>query len=202
LAQRSSAAPCCLPYSVKRPRSVRQKPHQSGAGSNGTGSGGAESNIGVRAPATERTDGSIEAPSSDTPTGAAASSGSERTAADEVALEGVAGVRGKLLPRREASEIEKLSVRELVKLHVPTPDDGNALDELSIPQGYDADSLAIKYGSMDVAQLQQAHASVRAILDWQSRGPFTDKANEILPGEIQRGMEIELEWLEQTILYP
>lgn len=126
----------------------------------------------------------------------------ERTNADEVRLEGVMGVRGKLLPMREASELEKVAVRDLVKLHVPTPENGVAYDGSKPPPGYDADSLMIKYGSMDVAQLQEAHASVRAILDWQSRGPFVDKTAETLPNEIQRGMELELEWLEQTILYP
>jgi hypothetical protein len=163
--------------------------------------GGAQSSGASSTRTTERAPETISAPASELPASVAAAS-TERTTADEVKLEGVAGVKGKLLPMREASELEKLSVRELIKMHVPTPEDGVARDGLWIPQGYDADSLAIKYGSMDVAQLQQAHSSVRAILDWQSRGPFTDKATEILPGEIQRGMEIELEWLEQTILYP
>jgi hypothetical protein len=52
------------------------------------------------------------------------------------------------------------------------------------------------------ATLQQEHASRRAILKWQSEGPFEDKTLEILPGEQRRVMEIELEWLEQRILYP
>jgi len=144
----------------------------------------------------------LNAPTSDAPKPAVASEAPERTAADEVKLEGVAGVQGKLLPMREANELEKSAVRDLVKMHVPTPENGDANDGSAAPPGYDADSLMIRYGSMDVAQLQEAHASVRAILDWQSRGPFQDKLAETLPGEIRRGMEIELEWLEQTILYP
>jgi len=143
----------------------------------------------------------LRAPTSEAPATVATET-PERTAADEVKLEGVVGVRGKLLPMREASELEKLAVRDLVKMHVPKPEDGVTNDGSQVPPGYDADSLMIKYGSMDVAQLQEAHSSVRAILDWQSRGPFTDKSAELLPHEIQRGMEIELEWLEQTILYP
>jgi hypothetical protein len=127
-----------------------------------------------------------------------------RTTADEVEIDlsGVAGVRGKLLPMREATPLEKQSVRELVKLHVPEPEGGIADTVPGVPQGYDQDSLMLKYGSYDVRQLQEAHASVRAILDWQGNGPFTEKSAELLPGDLLRGMEIEREWLEQTILYP
>lgn len=145
--------------------------------------------------------GALSAPTSEDPK-ATTASGEERKTADGVKLEGVVGVQGKLLPMREISEVEKLAVRDLVKMHVATPENGVTNDGSQPPAGYDADSLMIKYGSMDVAQLQEAHASVRAILDWQSNGPFTDKTAELLPQEIRRGMEIELEWLEQTILYP
>lgn len=135
---------------------------------------------------------------------ATAAEGPARTVADEVEIDlsGIAGVRGKLLPMREATPLEKQSVRELVKLHVPDEDNGIADPVAGVPQGYDQDSLMLKYGSYDVRQLQEAHASVRAILEWQVNGPFTDKGTEILPGELLRGMEIEREWLEQTILYP
>jgi len=144
----------------------------------------------------------LSAPTSEAPEPAVASEASQRTNADEIKLVGVAGVQGKLLPMREANDLEKSAVRDLVKMHVPTPENGETDDGSSAPPGYDPDSLTIKYGSMDVEQLQEAHASVRAILDWQSRGPFQDKLADTLPGEIRRGMEIELEWLEQTILYP
>lgn len=164
--------------------------------------GGAESSGAPRASAQASGGGALSAPTSLDPQAVTATGAEARKAADEVKLEGVVGVQGKLLPMREVSELEKLAVRDLVKMHVPTPENGVTNDGATPPPGYDADSLMIKYGSMDVAQLQEAHASVRAILDWQSRGPFTDKTAESLPGDIRRGMEIELEWLEQTILYP
>ncbi len=164
--------------------------------------GSAESSGAPRASAQTTGAGILSTPTSEAPLAKPASEPQERTGADEIKLEGVVGVKGKLLPMREATELEKLAVRDLVKMHVPTPENGVTHDGGQTPPGYDADSLMIKYGSMDVAQLQEAHASVRAILDWQSRGPFTDKSAELLPGEIQRGMEIELEWLEQTILFP
>ena len=171
-------------------------------GSTKPAEGSAMSDGAPRARAQAQDGGTLLAPTSEVPQAPAKTETAERTAADEVKLEGVSGVRGKLLPMREASELEKLAVRDLVKMHVPRPDDGVVSDGSQPPPGYDADSLMIKYGSMDVAQLQEAHASVRAILDWQSRGPFVDKTAETLPNEIQRGMELELEWLEQTILYP
>lgn len=164
--------------------------------------GSAQSSGAPRASAQATGAGSLSAPTSEAPLSKLASEPQERTDADTVKLEGVIGVKGKLLPMREATEMEKLAVRDLVKMHVPTPENGVTNDGTQPPPGYDADSLMIKYGSFDVAQLQEAHTSVRAILDWQSRGPFTDKSAEMLPGEIRRGMEIELEWLEQTILYP
>ncbi|NUP96943.1 MAG: hypothetical protein HUU28_12355 [Planctomycetaceae bacterium] len=146
---------------------------------------------GLRAPAADAT----------TAANANASAVGDRQAA-QTTLEGVTGVAGFLLPEREINGIEKQSVRDLVKLHRDAGGDGRIADPLERPPGTDADSLEIKFGSMDVATLQQEHASRRAILKWQSEGPFEDKTLEILPGEQLRVMEIEMEWLEQRILYP
>jgi hypothetical protein len=143
----------------------------------------------------------LRAPAADATTAANAAAGGDRKAA-QTTLEGVTGVAGFLLPEREINGIEKQSVRDLVKLHRDAGGDGRIADPLERPPGTDADSLEIKFGSMDVATLQQEHASRRAILKWQSEGPFEDKTLEILPGEQLRVMEIEMEWLEQRILYP
>jgi hypothetical protein len=141
------------------------------------------------------------APDANAKTGTNATGESDRKAATTT-LEGVTGVTGFLLPEREVTPLEKLSIRELGKLHRDAGGDGGIVDPLERPPGTDADSLEVKFGAMDVATLQQEHASRRAILKWQSEGPFEDKTLEILPGEQRRVMEIELEWLEQRILYP
>lgn len=148
-----------------------------------------DEDVGVRAPAED-------------PAGATGQAGADERTAATTTLEGVMGVQGFLLPRREVEEIEKQSVRLLVKMHRDAGGDSGIADPTLQPPGTDGDSLEIKYGSLDVAGLQQAHASLRAILDWQDRGPFVEKELELLPPVQRRTMEIELEWLEQRILYP
>lgn len=143
----------------------------------------------------------MRAPAPDAKVGANATGESDRKAATTT-LEGVTGVAGFLLPEREVTPLEKLSIRELGKLHQEAGGDGGIVDPFERPPGTDADSLEVKFGAMDVATLQQEHASRRAILKWQSEGPFEDKTLEILPAEQRRVMEIEMEWLEQRILYP
>ena len=130
-----------------------------------------------------------------------ATGSSDRKAATTT-LEGVTGVAGFLLPERDITPIEMQSVRELVKLDRAAGGDDGIADPSARPAGTDADSLEVKFGAMDVATLQQEHATRRAILKWQANGPFEDKSLELLPTEQLRALEIELEWLEQRILYP
>lgn len=150
-------------------------------------------------------DNGLRAPAPDANANAAAganATGEGDRKAAATTLEGVTGVAGFLLPEREVTPLEKLSIRELGKLHRDAGGDSGVVDPFERPAGTDPDSLELKFGAMDVATLQQEHASRRAILKWQSEGPFEDKTLEILPAEQRRVMEIELEWLEQRILYP
>lgn len=161
---------------------------------------GPETSPGSAAPATEGQEqpkppgpASVEAPEGDrAPTAPADSAATAATARADAPS-----------TRRPITLYERDTVRELIKLHV---DDGGREDKgelgSSLPEPawpVDEDSLFLKYGSFDKERIQRELSSTQAILDWQSEGPFEDKAAELLPPPLLRAFELEREWLIQRL---
>jgi len=127
----------------------------------------------------------------------------ERTATDPAG--GPAQTPGAADPapvRRRITLYERDTVRELIKLHVDSGRIGNGegISSLSEPAWpVDEDSMFLKYGSFDKARTQAELASIQAILDWQSEGPFEDKTLELMPLPLMRAFELEREWLIQRV---
>jgi hypothetical protein len=104
--------------------------------------------------------------------------------------------------RRKVTESEKEAVRSLVKLSPPEQTYDLTISDSVTPTnipGTDDDSFLVKYGSFNEAGLRDSLESLQAILEWQDQGPFEDKATELMPPQMRRAFELEIEWLERKI---
>ncbi|MCC7014349.1 MAG: hypothetical protein IT454_17450 [Planctomycetes bacterium] len=101
---------------------------------------------------------------------------------------------------RKANEQDKELVRSLMKMHAMVDKDTSIKSSLDAPiPGTDDDSFFLKYGSFTRPQLEESLESLQAILVWQDEGPFENKAIEVLPPELVRSFELEIDWLQRYL---